>query len=114
MNRRNFLQTTTAAAAATSTALNSGVLHSADASPRTDAVARPSRIMKACKYSMVKEPDLNTVDTFKMLKDIGFGLRLSPSRSSGKSIVHLDVAFPLDGDDTIDNVQWLVTTKKSL
>jgi hypothetical protein len=49
-----------------------------------------------------------------VLKDIGFGLRFSPSRSSGKSIVHLDVAFPLDGDDTIDSVQWLVTTKKSL
>ena len=49
-----------------------------------------------------------------MLKDVGIGLRLSPSRSSGKSIVHFDVAFPLDGDDTIDSVQWLVTTKKSL
>jgi hypothetical protein len=49
-----------------------------------------------------------------VLKDIGIGLRLSPSRSSGKSITHLDVAFPLDGEDTIDSVQWLVTTKKSL
>lgn len=49
-----------------------------------------------------------------VLKDVGFGLRLSPSRSSGKSIVHFDVAFPLDGDETIDSVQWLVTTKKSL
>jgi hypothetical protein len=49
-----------------------------------------------------------------VLKDVGLGLRLSPSRSSGKSIMHLDVAFPLDGDDTIDSVQWLVTTKKSL
>ena len=49
-----------------------------------------------------------------VLKDVGFGLRLSPSRSSGKSILHLDVAFPLDGDDTIDSVQWLVTTKKTL
>ena len=49
-----------------------------------------------------------------VLKDVGFGLRLSPSRSSGKSIVHFDVAFPLDGDDTIDSVQWLVTTRSSL
>ncbi len=49
-----------------------------------------------------------------VLKDVGFGLRISPSRSSGKSIVHVDVAFPLDGDGTIDSVQWLVTTKQSL
>lgn len=56
----------------------------------------------------------NQPNELGVLKDIGFGLRISPSRSSGKSILHLDVAFPLDGDDTIDSVQWLVTTKKSL
>jgi hypothetical protein len=49
-----------------------------------------------------------------VLKDVGIGLRLSPSRSSGKSVVHLDVAFPLDGDGTINSVQWLVTTRSSL
>jgi hypothetical protein len=27
--------------------------------------------------------------------------------------VHLDVAFPLDGDDSIDEVQFLVETKRS-
>ena len=56
----------------------------------------------------------NQPNDLGVLKDVGFGLRFSPSRSSGKSIVHFDVAFPLDGDDTIDSVQWLVTTKKSL
>ena len=71
MNRRHFLQTSTAAAATTA-ALGAGITQAADASPRTDAIAKPPRIMKACKYSMVKEPDLSTVDTFKMLKDIGF------------------------------------------
>jgi hypothetical protein len=50
---------------------------------------------------------------FGILKDVGFGLRLSSSRSSGKSMLHFDVAFPLDGDDTIDSVQFLVTTKES-
>jgi hemolysin activation/secretion protein len=50
---------------------------------------------------------------FGILKDVGFGLRLSSSRSSGKSMLHLDVAFPLDGDDSIDSVQFLVTTKES-
>ncbi|MEM7584838.1 MAG: hypothetical protein AAF560_15710 [Acidobacteriota bacterium] len=46
-----------------------------------------------------------------VLKDIGFGLRLSSSRSSKGTMVHLDVAYPLDGDT--DKVQWLVTTRES-
>jgi hypothetical protein len=45
-----------------------------------------------------------------LLKDIGFGLRLGSSRSSLGSIVHLDVAFPLDGDSSIKRVQYLVTS----
>ena len=32
------------------------------------------------------------------LYDVGFGLRLSSSRASGKSVVHIDLAFPLNGD----------------
>lgn len=48
-----------------------------------------------------------------LLTDVGLGLRLSPSRSGRDTIVHLDVAFPLDGDGSIDSVQWLVTTKDS-
>jgi len=47
------------------------------------------------------------------LKDVGFGLRLAPTRSSGREIVHLDVAFPLDGDPSIDSVQILLESKKS-
>lgn len=48
-----------------------------------------------------------------VLKDIGFGLRISSSRSSGQSVFHFDVAFPLDGDDSIDDVQFFVKTKES-
>ncbi len=48
-----------------------------------------------------------------VLKDIGIGLRLSPSRSGRGTMVHLDVAFPLDGDGSIDSVQWLVTSKET-
>ncbi len=51
---------------------------------------------------------------FEVLKDIGFGLRLSSTRSSGKTVLHLDVAFPLDAGGSIDSVQYLVTTKESL
>lgn len=47
------------------------------------------------------------------LRDVGVGLRVSSSRSGLGSVVHLDIAFPLDGDPSIESVQWLVTTKKS-
>jgi hemolysin activation/secretion protein len=48
-----------------------------------------------------------------ILKDIGFGLRLGSTRSGLANVLHLDVAFPLDGDSSIDNVQFLVGTKNS-
>ncbi len=47
------------------------------------------------------------------LKNVGVGLRLSSSRSGQGSVIHLDVAFPLDGDGSIDSVQWLVSSKNS-
>jgi hypothetical protein len=47
------------------------------------------------------------------LYDVGFGLRLSSPRASGKSVVHIDLAFPLNGDPTIDTMQLIVETKGS-
>jgi len=47
------------------------------------------------------------------LKDVGFGLRFAPTRSSSSKMVHLDIAFPLDGDPTIDNVQISLEAKRS-
>jgi hypothetical protein len=47
------------------------------------------------------------------LKDVGFGLRLGPTRASGRDVIHIDVAFPLDGDPSIDSVQFLIQSKKS-
>lgn len=47
------------------------------------------------------------------LKDVGFGLRLVPTRSSGRDVIHIDIAFPLDGDASIDNVQFLLESKSS-
>lgn len=47
------------------------------------------------------------------LKDVGFGLRLGPTRASGRDVIHIDIAFPLDGDDTIDSVQILIESKRS-
>jgi hypothetical protein len=46
------------------------------------------------------------------LRDVGFGLRFASTRSGVDKIVHLDIAFPLDGDPSIDNVQILLESKK--
>jgi outer membrane translocation and assembly module TamA len=48
-----------------------------------------------------------------VLKDIGLGLRLGNSRSALGGVVHIDVAFPLGAPDSIDEVQFLVQTKRS-
>ena len=47
------------------------------------------------------------------LSDVGFGLRLAPTRTGTRSIIHVDLAFPLNGDDSIDSVQILIESKKS-
>jgi hypothetical protein len=43
-----------------------------------------------------------------LLKDVGFGLRLASTRSSLGRMIHIDFAFPLDGDPSIDNFQFLI------
>jgi outer membrane protein assembly factor BamA len=52
-------------------------------------------------------------DEFELgvLKDVGFGARVQSTRSSGQSMLHIDLAFPLDGDDTIDRVQLLIKAR---
>ena len=57
--------------------------------------------------------DVTGQESLGLLKDVGVGLRLGSSRSSFGNVVHIDLAFPLDGDDDIDSVQLLVTTKGS-
>ena len=46
------------------------------------------------------------------LTDVGIGLRFAPTRSSSGKMIHLDLAFPLNGDDTIDSVQILLESKR--
>ncbi|HQN38925.1 MAG TPA: hypothetical protein PLQ31_05265, partial [Thermoanaerobaculia bacterium] len=48
-----------------------------------------------------------------LLRDVGFGLRLGSSRSAEAAVVHLDVAWPLDGPRGIRRVQWLVSTRET-
>jgi len=47
------------------------------------------------------------------LRDVGFGLRLLSARTSRGNVLHMDVAYALDPDPTIDKVQFLVKTKFS-
>jgi len=48
-----------------------------------------------------------------LLKDVGIGLRLGSTRSSLGNVLHIDVAFPLDGPKSISNAQLLIETKQS-
>ncbi len=48
-----------------------------------------------------------------LLRDLGFGLRLGNSRSAIGNVLHIDVAFPIDGDASIRKVQFLVEAKSS-
>lgn len=47
------------------------------------------------------------------LTDVGIGLRLARTRSSSRKMIHLDIAFPLNGDESIDRVQILLEAKRS-
>jgi hypothetical protein len=47
------------------------------------------------------------------LKDVGIGLRLGNARGAFGSVLHFDVAFPLDRTPDIDSVQFIVETKQS-
>jgi hypothetical protein len=48
-----------------------------------------------------------------VLRDAGFGLRFGNSRSGLGNVVHVDVAFPFNGDASINRAQFLVQTEKS-
>ena len=56
-------------------------------------------------------PDKNNGENGQFLKDAGIGLRLAPSRATAKTVIHIDLAFPLDKDDEIDTVQWVIKVK---
>jgi hypothetical protein len=43
-----------------------------------------------------------------LLRDVGFGLRLGNNRIGDGGVVHIDFAFPLDGEDDLDSFQILI------
>ncbi len=59
------------------------------------------------------ETPLGPSENYGLLKDVGFGLRLGSTSSALGNVLHIDVAFPLDGPRTLDQVQFLVKTKRS-
>jgi hypothetical protein len=54
--------------------------------------------------------DVTGAESLGLLKDVGIGLRLGSSRSAFGNVVHIDLAFPLDGGNDIDKVQLIVET----
>jgi outer membrane protein assembly factor BamA len=47
------------------------------------------------------------------LTDVGVGLRLGNARSGLGNVIHVDLAFPLNGGSDLDSVQLLIETRKS-
>ncbi|HEY7673103.1 MAG TPA: hypothetical protein VIC71_12875, partial [Gammaproteobacteria bacterium] len=47
------------------------------------------------------------------LYDVGVGLRLTSPRSSGGSVLHVDLAFPVNAPSDIDDVQLIIEKKAS-
>jgi hypothetical protein len=47
------------------------------------------------------------------LRDAGVGLRVGSTRSGLGNVLHIDLAFPMDGDPSIDKMQVVVMTKQS-
>jgi hypothetical protein len=46
-----------------------------------------------------------------VLSNVGIGLRFNSSRAEKGSVVHMDLAFPFDKDDDVDDVQFLITVR---
>jgi outer membrane translocation and assembly module TamA len=45
------------------------------------------------------------------LRDVGFGLRIGSSRSGLGRMLHVDLAYPLDGGADISNVQIVIESR---
>ncbi len=52
-------------------------------------------------------------ENYGLLKDIGLGLRLGSTRSSLGNVLHIDIAFPLDGPTSLGSAQLVIQTKHS-
>jgi len=57
--------------------------------------------------------DTAAPESLGWLRDVGFGLRLGNARSGLGNVLHIDLAFPLDGRSDIDSMQVLIETRRS-
>jgi hypothetical protein len=48
-----------------------------------------------------------------LLRDVGVGLRLGNARSGIGRMLHIDLAFPLDGENDIRGAQLLIEAKRT-
>ncbi|MBQ4837378.1 MULTISPECIES: hypothetical protein [Pseudoalteromonas] len=47
----------------------------------------------------------------KFYKNLGFGIRMAPSRANSGLVLHLDLAAPIDKPSGVDSLQWHFTVK---
>lgn len=59
------------------------------------------------------ESAFGPTENLGLLKDVGVGLRFGSTRSALGNVLHVDLAFPLDGPSSLDRVQLLIQTKRS-
>lgn len=48
----------------------------------------------------------------RLLSNAGFGLRLGSTRGNSNRVIHIDIAFPLERDPRVDDLQFLVEAKR--
>lgn len=61
----------------------------------------------------VWDDDPRNTPNLGTLYDVGVGLRLTSPRSSGRSVVHIDLAIPINAPADIDDIQFVVEKKAS-
>ena len=62
---------------------------------------------------LVSGSDPRGTPSLGTLYDVGVGLRLTSPRASGGSVLHLDLAFPVNAPSDIDDVQLIIEKKAS-
>lgn len=61
----------------------------------------------------VWRPDGGADNGLGLLRDVGMGLRIGSPRSSTGRMLHIDLAWPLDGPDDLRGTQLVIETTKS-
>jgi hypothetical protein len=60
-----------------------------------------------------RRPSISVEDSKGVLRDVGVGLRLGISRSSVGTVLHIDLAYPIDRAAPMRKVQVNVELKRS-